>query len=442
MKARGALGLVAAAALFAAPAAAAPKELGLNIHQSTDVGLEVTKSANLKWVRIDVNWFAAEPTQGVYDWAVLDQVIDGAKSRGLSVLAVLAYTPAWASQGNVDGKETLNDVPKAGTYAAFVTAAVTHFAGRVAHYELWNEPNLGQFFEGTPADYTARVLVPGADAVHAACASCKVVAPGLASLAVSKYDEWLDASLTAAMPKIDIVSGHVYAGFPQDGAAGTSDNFYQRLEKHRVVKIGDVVAYEGPRAFKEVMDAHGAKQPFWLTETGTEAALGDAPALDAQTKFYRRVLESMLTRAWWTNTIFYEAFDESSQPYRFGVALHGTGASFTEKPVMALLRQATSKQLLFGGTGTDCEDGLDNEGDGKIDFPADPDCTSAKSTSEGAPPIDAGDVDAGDADAGTVTDGGGGGCNGSGGTAPSGAGAGALALVLAAALARRRVGAR
>ena len=132
-----------------------------------------------------MNWFAAEPTQGKYDWAVLDQVIDGATSRGLSVLAVLAYTPGWASQANVDGKETLNDVPKVGTYASFVTAAVTHFAGRVTHYELWNEPNLGQFFEGTPADYTARVLVPGADAVHAACAGCKVVAPGLASLAVS-----------------------------------------------------------------------------------------------------------------------------------------------------------------------------------------------------------------------------------------------------------------
>ena len=216
------------------------------------------------------------------------------------------------------------------------------------------------------------------------------------------------------MTTLEIVSGHVYAGFPQDGAAGTSDNFYNRLEKHRIIKLGDTVVFEGPRAFKEVMDARGAKQPFWLTETGIEAALGDAPALALQTRFYRRVLESMLTRPWWTNTIFYEAFDESVAPYRFGVALHGSGASFQEKPVMAFLRQATGKQLLFGGNGTDCEDGLDNEGDGLIDFPADPDCTSAKSTSEGAPPIDAGLDDAGDAGDPSVPNGDGGGCSTSG----------------------------
>jgi uncharacterized protein (TIGR03382 family) len=182
------------------------------------------------------------------------------------------------------------------------------------------------------------------------------------------------------------------------------------------VKIGDVVAYEGPKAFKEVMDAHGAKQPFWLTETGIEAPLGDTPKLDAQTKFYRRVLESMLTRTWWTNTIFYEAFDEGASPYRFGVALHGTGAAFTEKPVMAFLRQATAKQLLFGGNGTDCEDGLDNEGDGLVDFPADPDCTSAKSTSEGAPPVDAGTGDDAADGGAVIPNGDDGGCNASGGT--------------------------
>ena len=408
-------GLAFLAALVVAPSAlAAPKELGLNVHQSADVGLDVTKAANLRWVRIDVNWFQAEPKQGTFDWTVLDQVVDGARARGLSVLAVLAYTPAWASAGNTKNDQNDNDVPVAGTYAAFVTAAVTHFQGRVTHYELWNEPNLGDFFEGTPDDYVNRILVPGADAVHAACATCKVVAPGLASLASSKYDVWLDTALAAAMPKIDIVSGHVYAGFPQDGAGGTSDNFYQRLEAHRVVKVGDTVVFEGPRAFREVMTARGAKQPFWLTETGLEAPLGDATKLDAQTRFYRRVLESMLTRSWWQNTIFYEAFDEGAAPYRWGVALHGTGASYQEKPVMALLRQATSKQLLFGGNGTDCEDGLDDEGDGLVDYPADPDCTSPQSTSEGAPPIDAGAGD--DAGAPAVPHGDDGGCSAAGAT--------------------------
>src|SRR6185369_6900537 len=108
-----------------------------------------------------------------------------------------------------------NDIPKPGTYAAFVTAAVNHLKDRVTAYELWNEPNLQQFFEGTPQDYISNVLIPGADALHAACPTCLVVAPALATVGTD-YATWLDAVLAAAKDKIDVVSGHDYAHFPQD----------------------------------------------------------------------------------------------------------------------------------------------------------------------------------------------------------------------------------
>ena len=293
------ISLLALTLLSSVPARAADG-LGLNVHQSTGVGLDVTRAASLGWVRIDVNWFQAEPSQGQYDWTLLDQVVDGAKARGLSVLAVLAYTPAWASTGDTKGDGSNNDVPQPGTYAAFVTAAVTHFAGRVTHYELWNEPNLGQFWEGTTQDYTSGILVPGAQALHAACTSCKVVAPALATIA-GQWDVWLDAALTAAQSQIDVVSGHDYGAFPQDtpGAGGATDSFYNKLDSHRVVMFGSTVVYEGPLSLREVMDKHGATQPFWLTETGTEATYGDTTAEAAQTLYYRRVLESMLTRPWW-----------------------------------------------------------------------------------------------------------------------------------------------
>ncbi len=390
--------------LFVASPAHASDSLGLNAHQSTGVGLDVTRAASLGWVRIDVNWFQAEPAQGQYDWTLLDQVVDGAKSRGLSVLAVLAYTPAWASTGDTLADGNNNDVPAAGTYASFVTAAVSHFSNRVAYYELWNEPNLTVFWEGTPQDYTTSVLVPGAQALHAACATCRVVAPALATVG-GQWDVWMDAALTAAQSEIDVISGHDYAAFPQDtpGAGGTSDSFYNKLDSHRVVMFGTSVVYEGPLSFKEVMDKHGATQPFWLTETGIEAAYGDTTAEAAQTLYYRRVLESMLTRKWWQATIFYESFDvPPPAQYHFGVSVDdpAVDAGFDEKPVMALLRKAAQNQPLFGGNGTDCEDGLDNDGDGLIDYPADPDCTSPTSPSEGLPPVDGGAdaTDAGDAE--------------------------------------------
>jgi uncharacterized protein (TIGR03382 family) len=443
----------AALVLAASSALAAPKSLGLNVHQSTTVGLDATKDSLAAWVRIDVNWYDVEKSQGQFDWTVIDAVVDGAKAQGLSVLAVLAYTPAWASAGDNKGGGTLNDVPKPSTYAAFVTAAVNHLKNRVTHYELWNEPNLGPFFEGAPNDYIQQVLNPGSDALHVACAGCKVLGPALATVG-NDYATWMDAVLAQSASKIDIVSGHVYAAFPQDvsTAGTTSDSFYNKLESHRVIQYGGVTIYEGQLSFKEVMDKHKIQKPFWLTETGKEATLGDGPAEQAQLKYVRHVLESMLVRPWWENTIFYEAFDEPPAPYHWGLVVHDPmqAKGYTPKPAFALLQKAIAQQPAFGGTGTDCSDGLDNDGDGKIDFPEDPDCKSASTTSEGPympPPMkpDAGAPapdDAGPPLAGDVIDAGddagasppkGGGCSTSGGGAPSWP----LALLL---LRRRRRG--
>ncbi len=414
MKTRLPLALGAAALLVAGPASAAgPKDLGFNVHQSETVGLDATRDAGLGWVRIDLNWLDAEPSQqGQYDWARFDTLIDGAIAKGLKVLAVVGYTPAWASEGDAKGGGSNNDVPKAGTFAPFVTAVVNRYKAKVTHYEIWNEPNLEQFFEGTPLQYIDRILVPGADAVHAACATCKVMGPGLATVGTA-YADWLDAVLGQAKSKIDIVSGHIYASFPTPGGGAglTSDSFFNKLESHRIVKLGSATVYEGPLSFKEVMDKHGVtgQKPFWLTETGKEATLGNAGEEEDQRVYARQVLEQMLARDWWNATIFYEAFDEPPAPYRWGAVVHDEGApkKYVPKSVHGFLRKVTSSQPAFGGTKTDCDDGLDNDLDGTIDFPADTTCSSLASASEGVPSLDGGLPD------------GGGGSSGSGGASSS-----------------------
>lgn len=406
-----------ALALAPSPAVAAPHALGLNVHQSTMVGLDAARDAHMGWVRIDLDWLDAEPSQGAYDWTLFDSIVDGATSRGLQVLAVLAYTPAWASSGDTKADGSNNDIPKPGTYAAFVTATVQHFQGKVTHYEIWNEPNLDQFFEGMPGDYVSQILIPGADAVHAACPTCVVVAPGLASVG-GMYDVWMDAALAAAKDKIDVVSGHVYAPFPMDnpGAGSSGDSFFNKLESHRVLYVGSNVLYEGPLSYKEVMDKHGVTKPFWLTETGLEAAAGDSSALAAQALFYRHVMDAMLWRPWWETTLFYEGFDEPGTGYTWGVVVDDPMAQsgYDPKPVFSLLAKAASSQPAFGGKGDDCNDGLDNDLDGLVDYPADPDCTSLLAKSEGLPPPDGG-VTGGGGTGGTAGEGGGG--RGTGGRA-------------------------
>src|SRR5271170_5188262 len=86
--------LVFAAAVAAADASGDARLLGLNIHQSADVGVAVTEVCKGQLVRVDFNWFSAEPTEGTYDWTVLDAVVNASVARGFTVIATTGYTPA------------------------------------------------------------------------------------------------------------------------------------------------------------------------------------------------------------------------------------------------------------------------------------------------------------------------------------------------------------
>src|SRR5581483_11588721 len=88
------------AVLFATSPAEATQALGLNVHQSSGVGLDATRDAALRWVRIDLDWIDAQPSPGAPDFSRFDAIVDGASQRGLSVLATIGYGPAWASSGD------------------------------------------------------------------------------------------------------------------------------------------------------------------------------------------------------------------------------------------------------------------------------------------------------------------------------------------------------
>jgi hypothetical protein len=92
----------------------------------------------------------------------------------------------------------------------------------------------------------------------------------------------------------------------------------------------------------------------------------------------------MLSRSWYETTIFYEGFDEPNTGYTFGMVLDDPNApsGYDKKPVFDLLHQVVTNQPLFGGNGFDCSDGLDNDGDGKVDFPDDVQCANAMGPSE------------------------------------------------------------
>jgi polysaccharide biosynthesis protein PslG len=139
------------------------------MHMQTGVlGLEPWPAEHFGTFRFwDTNtgWADINTSEGVYKWTSFDEWLAMTKEHGVTdLLYTFGKTPAWASsdpsnitcnygRGECAPPRDLN-ADGTGTnqfWKNFVQALVTHAAGRVKYWELWNEPNILARWTGTNA---------------------------------------------------------------------------------------------------------------------------------------------------------------------------------------------------------------------------------------------------------------------------------------------------
>ena len=192
-------------------------------------GLEATEIPLLQRlhpavVRIEFPWWAIERTaRGQFDWSRADASISGLVGAGLSPAPVIVYSPDWSSTlpnpatscTSSSGARTRPAQPPSGKdFGDFVRAAAGRYRGQVHYWEMWNEPDLPQYFSGTPDQYAQDVLVPGFQAVKQADPTAQVIfgGPSYANMG------WLGAVLNspAAAQSFDIIAFHNYGDTASD----------------------------------------------------------------------------------------------------------------------------------------------------------------------------------------------------------------------------------
>ena len=370
------LGVCATVLLLAAPARAAigDNDVGINTHIPADAVVDLCVEAGVGWIRVDNNWLQlGDPCGAMTPFAPLDASVSYAVSRGLNVYMTLAYGPPCASTGDTDGVPN-NDVPNTTLWEDYVRTAVTHYrAMGVRYFGMWNEVDLGGFWEGTAEQYVDLIVVPGIRAVRAVCSDCMVLGPELAH--VGEVDVWLENILRrmdVVGASFDIYAHHIYNGF--GGAIWDGDSFLNALEHRRFVFTR--------RGFLDVLTEVGhapggvPDREVWITETGYRCRPPtDAGEMATQSSYYMNVLDEQLAREWYTNSFFYEILDSEDEIDGFGITRRDGSGGYIRKPAFNALRdRIASEPALSGGPTTQCSDGMDNDGDGLADM-ADPGCT-------------------------------------------------------------------
>ena len=166
-----------------------------------------------KWVRLwdsgDV-WNRHERQgKGKFDFSRTEAKVDRLRGQGMQILATLAYTPTWASTRPEVSHYTGGGAPyppkDIQDWRDYCREYMTHFRGRIGHFEVWNEPNAG-FFKGTAEEYI--------ELLRAAYEVARQVDPAIRIVGGSGTGDflpWTESLLKGGAEQyMDILSFHAY----------------------------------------------------------------------------------------------------------------------------------------------------------------------------------------------------------------------------------------
>ena len=264
---------------------------GINAHIPDNQVIQMINQAGIAWIRVDFPWDQIEPTNDSFSWHILDDMVNEARAKGLSLLVNLGKTPSWANSGNANNYPPTNS----NDWKDFVQRAVNRYKDRIQYWAMWNEPNLDQFWKGTMDDYVNKILIPGVEAARTADPTCKIVGPELAHLQSgdAKWNVWLRGILrSGGKERLDIISHHIY---DREGPT----NIFNKLENDQ----GPLV----PSVQRVLQEEGVANKLFWITETGWDS---DEVGEDTQSDYYLSFLQGMRNKSYINKIFFYEIIDD------------------------------------------------------------------------------------------------------------------------------------
>jgi hypothetical protein len=188
------------------PELTVPSGFGVNIHfRGEPRDLDLIAEAGFKFIRMDFAWESIERKKGVYEFekSGYDALTSGCLKRGICLFYILDYSNRlYESDRSVRTEEGRK------AFAAFAEATAKRYAGKRIVWEIWNEPNIAQFWKPQPsADDYCKLVEAAAPLVRKADSSGAVVAPATSTIPFP----WLEDCFKRGLLKwIDAVTVHPY----------------------------------------------------------------------------------------------------------------------------------------------------------------------------------------------------------------------------------------
>jgi hypothetical protein len=211
----------------------------------------------------DVTWPDLEPSKGQWRFEKLDAYVSLAQQHGTGILLPLGGSPRWASAGpSVPSNYYPGFTAEPANiedWRSFVTTVASRYKGRIQAYEIWNEPNLREYWTGT-TDQMLTLTKEASHIIHSVDPNAIVVSPA----ATADYGiPWLAEFLKKGGAQyVDVIGFHFY------------------VNPHTLLPEDMLPVIQHAR---QILADNGlANKPVWNTETGwLEPAKFDSDELAA-----------------------------------------------------------------------------------------------------------------------------------------------------------------
>ncbi len=203
--------------------------------------MDIAAGTGAGWIREEIRWDWVEHPLGNYDWGFTDEMVQDARGRNLEILGLLGYNNSAQTAGTVNF--TMPDIT---LWKKYVASVVTRYKGQIHAWEVWNEPDVPYFWNGSVADYitllretyaTIKAIDPTATVMNGACSN----------LDLNWFNDFLNQG---GAQYTDVLAFHPYAM-----KSSIDNGDYQKLD---LAHLKDIEARTG--------------KSWWFTEIGWSSA--------------------------------------------------------------------------------------------------------------------------------------------------------------------------
>jgi polysaccharide biosynthesis protein PslG len=235
-----------------------------------DNGIQSAANLGVGWIKQQIDWNSVEYARGLYRWSELDHLVAEAQKHGLKILFSVARAPGFSRPEPVEEDGPPGDFS---IFRDFMHALSTRYQGRVAAYELWNEPNLKREWRGLDlsAAQFVELVKAGAEGVRAGDPNAIIIsgAPAVTGIddKINAIDDrvFLREMIAAGVGDVvDAIGVHPYgAANPPDERAADDEHLRSNYNNHPSFFFLDTL-----EDYHQLLGEANIAKPLWVTEFG------------------------------------------------------------------------------------------------------------------------------------------------------------------------------